>query len=81
MGTYGFVRQEILDLSDGNLQICHHMDTFELVSWNFFPHLMGSRAFEELLDWFVIVKSLPSALVSRVLMYSKGKTKSYRVDY
>ena len=50
MGTFGFVRWELLDLSDGNfgfvvgnLQICHHMDTFELVSWNFFPHLVGSR--------------------------------------
>ena len=67
MGTYGFVRQEILDLSDGNLQICHHMDTFELVSWNFFPTPGGIQGFEELLDWFVIVKSFPTARVSFVL--------------
>ena len=67
MGTYGFFRQEILDLSDGNLQICHHMDTFELARIDLFPHLVGYRGYEELLDWFVIVKSLPKVLVSFVL--------------
>ena len=57
MGTFGLVRWVLLYLSDGNLQICYPMETFELVRWDFinlfklFLHLVGSRSFEESLGW------------------------------